>query len=368
MKAPQFIASGLSFKSTAAFISTALSLCVMIIAVSISRGFEKEIQRAISENFAEITMKGELPSETSLDSIAALPYIKSVNYALEMESILKKDGAMQGVLIKSSDKPESDSEILIPERLASMLKVQQGDTLLAYFFDQKLKIRKFALGPLQQDLAELEHDSFVVYASYSCLERLAGKSSDRAFVEVRLKDKFCDRQNIELISQSLGFGTGSYCIPSTRRFSSLYDWLEILKATVLLLLVLMALVAAFNMISAFLILIMRSRSTIGLLRTVGMSSSGVSASFVLLCSRAVTKGLLLGDALGIGLCLVQKLGRVIKLDPYNYFVSYVPIDFDWPLIVLLNIFAWAAIMLFILIPARRIQKMDPADTVKDESL
>ena len=122
------------------------------------------------------------------------------------------------------------------------------------------------------------------------------------------------------------------------------------------------------MISAFLILIMRSRSTIGLLKTLGMSSSKVSACFLLLCSKAVVKGLLIGDVLGIGLCLLQKYTHIIKLDPFNYFVSYVPIEFNWLLIVLLNIVAWAAIMLFVLLPARRIQKTDPASSVKGESL
>lgn len=367
MKAPRFIASGLSFKSKAALVSTALSLCVMIIAVCISMGFEKELRRAISENFAEITMQGETASQHLCDSISALPYVESATKAMAMESILKNENLMQGVLIKSSDKAASDKEILLPRRLATMLKVQQGDSLLAYFFDKKLKVRNFVVGEIQPDLAELEHDSFVVLTSYGCLKRLAGNEND-SFVEVRLEEDFRDRESINLTCQSLGFGTEMYCVPSTRRFASLYDWLEILKVTVLLLLSLMALVAAFNMISAFLILIMRSRSTIGLLKTLGMSSSKVSACFLLLCSKAVVEGLLIGDLLGIGLCLLQKYTHIIKLDPFNYFVSYVPIEFNWLLIVMLNIFAWAAIMLFVLLPARRIQKTDPASSVKGESL
>ena len=87
---------------------------------------------------------------------------------------------------------------------------------------------------------------------------------------------------------------------------------------------------------------------------------------VFLSSSAVLaiKGMAIGNALAIIFCVVQSTTHVLKLDPVNYFVSYVPVHPDMGLILTADVIAFAAIMLLLLIPCLFISKVDPAETVR----
>ena len=90
------------------------------------------------------------------------------------------------------------------------------------------------------------------------------------------------------------------------RFASIiYDWLEILDANVILILILMCIVAGFNMVSGFLILIMRSTSTIVTLSALGMNSKQIRKTFLRLACGSTLKGLLIGNAAALLFCIIQ---------------------------------------------------------------
>ena len=63
-------------------------------------------------------------------------------------------------------------------------------------------------------------------------------------------------------------------------------------------------------------------------------------------------------------CLVQGTTHLLKLDPANYFVSFVPVSVHLPLILVADVVAYGAIMLLLLIPCLFISKVDPAKTVR----
>jgi lipoprotein-releasing system permease protein len=72
----------------------------------------------------------------------------------------------------------------------------------------------------------------------------------------------------------------------------------------------------------------------------------------------------IGNALAIIFCIVQSSMHILKLNPVNYFVSYVPVHVDLGLILIADIVSFAAIMLLLLIPCVFISKVDPAETVR----
>ena len=72
----------------------------------------------------------------------------------------------------------------------------------------------------------------------------------------------------------------------------------------------------------------------------------------------------IGNGLALALCLLQNATHVLKLNPENYFISYVPLDVNLPLIIVADAAAYAVIMLLLLIPVRFISKVDPAVTVR----
>ena len=95
-----------------------------------------------------------------------------------------------------------------------------------------------------------------------------------------------------------------------------------------------------------------------------MTDRSISSVFLRVSSDLVLKGMLIGNAVALVLCVVQNATHVLKLNPDNYFISYVPLDVNIPLILLADALAYAVIMLLLLIPTRFISRVDPAVTVR----
>lgn len=128
----------------------------------------------------------------------------------------------------------------------------------------------------------------------------------------------------------------------------------------------MTIVAGFNMISGLLILLFRSISTIGTLKSLGMTDRAIAGIFLRVSARLAGIGMLIGNAAALLFCLIQGSTRLIRLNPENYFVSFVPVDINPLGIVLADVSAFAVIMILLLIPSLFISKIDPSETVKTE--
>ena len=129
-------------------------------------------------------------------------------------------------------------------------------------------------------------------------------------------------------------------------------------------LALMTAVAGFNMVSGLLIALFRNISTIGILKASGMKNRSIGAAFLIMSAKVVGKGMLIGNVAGLGLCLLQKWTLAVRLDPENYFLSYVPVSIDIPSLLLTDVVAFSAIMMMLLLPALFISGVDPAKTIK----
>jgi lipoprotein-releasing system permease protein len=148
------------------------------------------------------------------------------------------------------------------------------------------------------------------------------------------------------------------------KYPQLFDWLNLIDFNALAVLLLMTVVAGFNMISGLLILLFRNISTIGTLKAMGMTDKSISSVFLRISSNLVLKGMLIGNAVALALCAVQSATHVLKLNPENYFISYVPLKVNVPMILLADALAYGVIMLLLLIPTGFISKVDPAVTVR----
>ena len=131
-----------------------------------------------------------------------------------------------------------------------------------------------------------------------------------------------------------------------------------------MILVLMTIVAGFNMISGLLILLFRNISTIGTLKSMGMTDRAISEVFVRVAANLVLKGMLIGNAIALLLCLVQGTTHFIRLNPDNYFVSFVPVHVNPWLIIGADLASFLVILLFLLLPSLFISRVDPAKTVR----
>ena len=147
------------------------------------------------------------------------------------------------------------------------------------------------------------------------------------------------------------------------RFYILFDWLHLLDMNVLIILVLMIAVAGFNMISGLLIILFERISQIGLFKALGMRDADISKIFLYRAAYIVFKGLLFGNAFALIICWIQSKYMLMKLDPANYFVSYVPIDITPSTVLLINVVAFVLIMLILVIPCHLISRVSPSKTL-----
>jgi lipoprotein-releasing system permease protein len=125
----------------------------------------------------------------------------------------------------------------------------------------------------------------------------------------------------------------------------------------------MTIVAGFNMISGLLIFLFENISTIGILKSMGMSTRSISMVFLAVSARTAAKGMVLGNLLAMIFCIIQGTTHILKLNPENYYVSFVPVDIDPAVVLMTDVISFVLIMILLLIPCLFIAKVDPARTV-----
>ncbi|MBO5074078.1 MAG: ABC transporter permease [Bacteroidales bacterium] len=385
MDASFFIAGRLRFKGNIAMICIAVSFLVMIIAVSVSSGFRHAIRSGLSDISGDIRITpptlSVLDESLPIEADAAYrPYIEEVEGVSEIRPVVYKAGIVksgdniQGVLFKGMENDDTVSlAVSVPKRLAEIAGLQTGDRMLTYFVGESVKARQFTVTSVYDALVEAD-DKLVVYADISDLQRVNGwNASEVSCLEILLEDDMRNESDIESANDRIGTLINAYssddeesviASSSVSSYPQLFDWLSLIDFNVLLILILMTIVAGFNMISGLLIMLFENISTIGLLKSLGMTDRAISKVFLSSSAILVAKGMLAGNALAILFCIIQDTTKVLRLNPENYFVSFVPVKLDFGMILTADVLAFVLIMLLLLIPCLFISKVDPADTVR----
>ena len=371
----------------------AVSFFVMIVAVAVSTGFRDAVRDGISSVSGDVMiapadlgyMTGSSPIERNpayLPKVEAEKCVESVNPVTYRAGIVKNGDRIQGVLFKGipGDLPgqqPSDSlpslAVSVPSGLSDILGTGEGDDLLSYFVGEKVRVRKFRVVSVYESMLDSD-DMLVVYARMSDIQRLNGWSQEQVSAfEILLTDSYRTENGIREATSDIGALTAAYadedeasvvCTSSVSDYPQLFDWLNLLDFNVFFILVLMTLVAGFNMISGLLILLFENISLIGTLKALGMTDRSIAEVFLRVSSSHVLKGMLIGNALAFLFCIIQSSTGILTLDPANYFVSEVPVSIDYLKVLAADIASYAAIMLLLLLPSMFIAKIDPAKTVR----
>ena len=364
-----------------AAIAIAVSFFVIIVAVAVSSGFRHEIREGVAAMTGDISIS-PLASGDELESlpvhlpqeaaIRALPGVKDVTPVAVRAGIVKNGDIVHGVIVKGipgragddgvmADTDRPSLQVSIPQRLSEIMGLGEGDELTTYFVGEKLRVRKFHIASVHRDLIELD-DNLLVYANLEDMQRLNGWEADEASsLEVRLSDN----ANQEMLEMEIGTLLEDYYVSSSKRtYPQVFDWLNLLDFNVVIILILMTVVAGFNMVSGLLIMLLRNISTVGTLKTLGMDNRAVGRLFVRIGAEAVLKGMLIGNAAALLFCLLQGTTHLIPLDPVNYFVSWVPVRVNLLWILGADAVAFIGILLLLWMPTRVIARIDPAQTVK----
>lgn len=389
MDASFFIAGRLRFKGKIAMVCIAVSFLVMIIAVSVSSGYRQEIRSSISSISGDVMIlrpdqnifNEDAPIEASpayLPFLQDVPGVSEVIPSVYRSGIVRHDGNMYGIVLKGlpDGVVRADSVALgvsIPSRLAEKTGLKEGDRMLTYFVGEKTKVRQFTVASVYEALAETD-DRHLVYASNADLQRLNGwNEGEVSAIEIVLDRDSSSEEDIRRATEEAGMIIYAFsdddeesviAVSSVSKYPQLFSWLDLIDFNVFFILLLMTVVAGFNMISGLLIMLFEHVSTIGLLKSLGMSDRSIAKVFLSVSASLVAKGLLIGNALALLFCVIQDTTHLIRLDPVNYYVSYVPVNVDPGFLLTVDLVSFLAIMVLLLIPCLFISRVDPADTMR----
>ena len=386
MRAEGFIARRLRVKEKMAVVAIAISFLVMIVAVAISAGFRREIRGGVAAVTGDVLLTntaadltgGSDPVDASpsyLDELRSAPGVERIEPVIYCAGILQLGDDIHGVLFKGTAADTVSLGVRIPSTLAERFGLAAGDDLTAWFIGDKVKIRKWHILSVYESPMSTEEGE-LLYVPIGDLRRLREWAPDQAsLLEVTVADRYRTRRGLSWATQELGWRAtlGAKddeeplrAVAATERFAQLFDWLDLIDYNVYAILLLMTVVAGFNMISGLLILLFRHVSTIGTLKTLGMGNRAVAGVFLRVGARTAAIGMAAGNLLALLFCLIQGTTHLIRLNPENYFVSFVPVHVNIPGILLADAAAFAGILLLLLLPTLFISRVDPAQTVKAE--
>lgn len=369
-------------------ICIAVSYLVIILAVAISSGFRHEIRSSLSEMSGDVLISPadlnlfneECPLDVSasyVQAVSGLDYVDEVVPVVYKTGIVKSDSDIYGVIFKAGMSMQSADSIsfpvLIPRNFAEKASLNAGDRMLTYFVSDKVSVRQFNVAGIYDPIVETG-DNPVVLASLEDLQRLNGWSDDQvSAMEVVLDRDFSDERSIRGAASEIGALINAFLsdddqsVVSTSavsRFPQMFSWLNLIDFNVYVILLLMTVVAGFNMISGLLIMLFENIPTIGLLKSLGMGDRGVFKIFLSRAAVIVLKGMAIGNILAAVFCLIQSTTHFVRLDPENYYVSSVPVYLEVGQILLADAVSFLVILLLLLIPSLFISKVDPAETVR----
>ena len=385
-----------------AIIAIALGMAVMLVSVAVVIGFKQEVRSKVVGFGGHVRVSNydnnntfetnPINADTQLvKKIKNIKSVVSVQAYITKPGIIKTDTEFQGVVLKGIDSSfkwdffksnmlegsvlnTTDSlqnKIIISKYLADLLKLKLNDSFFAYFIKDQIKARKFVISGIYSTNF-VEYDKLFILTDLRHLQRLNGWQSNQiSGYEVLLSDfeamvPVSDEIYDATIKLSQNKGQ-QYYVQSIKDLSpQIFGWLDLLDMNVWVILGLMLSVAGFNMISGLLILILERTNMIGILKSVGASNFTVRKVFLYYAVFLIGKGMLWGNVIGIGLCALQYFTHILPLDPEAYYVSSVPIVFNWGYVMLLNVGTFLASVVMMIGPSYLISNISPAKIIRYE--
>ena len=372
-----------------------IGVMVMIVAICVVVGFKQEIQRKVAgfgshiqvvnfDNNATYELQPVEVSDSLLQKLRGLPYVKQVSTFASKPGILKTDSAFQGIIFKGTDYwdyfaenlvsgslPEEKNEVIISTVLASQLHLAVGDAILCYFVQEDLRVRKLYVSGLYNTCMS-EMDRLFVLGDIDLVRQLnQWKETQSSGIEILVDDL----RHLQEAADGVYFATANRLDEAGNAFYTqtleqlnpqIFGWLDLLDMNVVIIIVLMLCVSGFSIITGLIILILESITLIGTLKALGAHNRFVRRIFIYEAILLVGKGMLWGNVLGLGLVAVQYFTQVIPLDASIYYVSYVPMAFPWGWLVALNIGVLLVAWVIMLAPSAIVSQISPAKVMHFE--
>lgn len=382
----------------------AIGLAVMIISVCVVLGFKHTIRDKVVgfgshiqvADFLTLQSSEQYPiqmDDSMMNVLKKIEGVKHVQRYAYKQGILKTDNDFLGVLFKGVG-PEFDStfihqnmiegslphfsdesssnKLVISKTIANQLKLKINQKIFGYFIDhQGVRARRYTIaGIYQTNLSQ--YDKVICMTDLYSVVKLNGWETDQASgAELTVHDfnhvNEVEDQVINQVNRTVDKYGETYSSQTIKELNpAIFSWLDLLDLNVWIILALMTSVAGVTMISGLLIIILERTNMIGVLKAMGSRNKTIRRTFLWFAIFIIGRGLLWGNILGIGLLLIQKYTSLVKLDPATYYVSTVPIEFNIPLIILINIATMLICVLVLIAPSYLISHIHPVKAIRYE--
>lgn len=382
-------------------IGVALSLSVMLLSVTIILGFHRQIHEFAFSQTGHISLNGYGSNwKTSTTPVYVSPEllsflreekgVSSVSPLIQQAGLLKTEGDFSGILlygidstfhsryfteqVKSGILPSfSESEysrppIVLPSHVARRMNYKVGDAVRIYFFGEKMRVRVFELQAIYESTGLELSPALCPISSLQRLNHWDENTYSRLII--MLQDPDAAYPTLEHLISTLQarpdlIGEENYGLNLGQELQpELFNWLAFLDTNVYALLSLMVLVGGFAMITGLIIIVLDKSKQIGILKALGATNRQLRQTFLQIAARLILRGIFWGNAIALVLSLAQRQFKIIKLNPANYFTDSVPIHFDLPLWVAINVGTLIVILLMVLVPASLVSRIHPAESMR----
>ena len=382
-------------------IGVALSLSVMLLSVTIILGFHRQIHEFAFSQTGHISLNGYGSNwKTSTTPVYVSPEllsflreekgVSSVSPLIQQAGLLKTEGDFSGILlygidstfrsryfteqVKSGTLPSfSESEysrppIVLPSHVARRMNYKVGDAVRIYFFGEKMRVRVFELQAIYESTGLELSPALCPISSLQRLNHWDENTYSRLII--MLQDPDAAYPTLEHLISTLQarpdlIGEENYGLNLGQELQpELFNWLAFLDTNVYALLSLMVLVGGFAMITGLIIIVLDKSKQIGILKALGATNRQLRQTFLQIAARLILRGIFWGNAITLVLSLAQRQFKIIKLNPANYFTDSVPIHFDLPLWVAINVGTLIVILLMVLVPASLVSRIHPAESMR----
>jgi lipoprotein-releasing system permease protein len=377
-------------------VAIALSLIVMIVAVSIISGFQQEVRNKVIGFGGHIQITNYDSQNTyeaspiSIDqdfypNIDSVEGIKHIQVYATKAGIIKTKEEIYGVVVKgvgsdfdwnffneklvegeafTVNDEKTENDIMLSQYISKKMKLNVGDKTFLYFIQEngQLRPKNFVVKGIYQSGLE-QFDNLFVLADIAHIQKRNGWSKDQVGGFEVLIDKYENLTELDnYVYDNIGYDLHSTTIVD--QYPDIFNWLNLLDYNVTIILVLMVIVAIINIISALLILILERTNMIGILKALGMPNWNVRKIFMYNAIYLIVKGLVWGNVIALTLCYLQQYFGFFKLPEESYYVSVVPIKLDYMYIAMLNIGTLFICVLMLLVPSYVITKISPVKAIR----
>lgn len=389
--------AGFSFSllvSRIAVMSVAITLVVVLLSFAVLFGFKNAIKnkmfsfsghiRIVKTSNNQSLEEPAVPLETEIRKrYKQIDYIDHLQVYAQKPGVVKIKDNVQGVVLKGVGKDfrfsnfadnmkegrwirfKADAEAgeaVISKTIADKLRLRLQDSVIVIFVQEPPRFRKLKIVGMYESGIGIFDEKFIITDLKTIQKVNNWGDSLVSGYEIFLKDFDKINEYAWKLEEHLPYQLRPQ--PVTAKHHDTFDWLELLDNNVVIILFIILAVASFNIISVLLIMMMERTPMIGVLKAMGAADGQIRNIFLFKAMRIMLRGFVWGNLLAFALYALQHYFRLIPLDTENYYVSFVPVEWNWWVCLLVNVGVFLLIALIIWLPIHFVVRISPVKAIR----